>query len=108
MSRLWKSILHTAIAGTERQPLPAGVAQQLGVPESADAAQTALYALAATHLIQKAARLLEAQPPVLPVPASPDERPLCRPQTAQDLKAMLRGVFPEVLPEFFGLLGQLL
>ncbi|MCC6460586.1 MAG: hypothetical protein IT260_08960 [Saprospiraceae bacterium] len=106
MSRLWKNILHTAIAGTDRQPLPPGVAQQLLVPESADAAQTALYALAASHLIQKAARLLEAQPPALPVPALPDERPLCRPQTAQDLKAMLRGVFPEVLPEFFGWLGQ--
>lgn len=107
MNRIWENMVRTAIAGTERSPVPETDLMRLGIAATEDASQVALSALAATCLLRKAATPLPATPPLQILPCPVDDRPICRPAAVQALKNMLRhGIFPEVLPEFFQLLTR--
>lgn len=74
----------------------------VGVPAAADAAQTALRALAAATLLHQAARPLEAGPVALPEASPPDDRPIMPSGAIPLLEVMLTEEgFPQALPDFF-------
>lgn len=105
MNRIWEHMIHTAIAGAERSPLPGHIGEACGIKPSDDPAQTAVDALAAIHVLHKAAAPLHGAPATVPPPCAPDERPVCRPAALRDLMLMVfQGTYAEALPEFFSLL----
>lgn len=102
MSKIWQNLRQTAIAGTDRHPVSEADRMALGIPESADAAQTALRALAAATLLHRAARPLNAGPHGLPEACPPDDRPLAPSGAVPLLEVMLNADgFPQALPDFF-------
>ncbi|MBK8968337.1 MAG: hypothetical protein IPM36_17050 [Lewinellaceae bacterium] len=102
MHNIWQNILQTAVAGSDRRPVAEADRLALSLPPAADAAQTALQALAAVKLLHQAARPLAAGPVVLPEPCPPDSRPLVPAGVISLLPVLLADDgFPEALPEFF-------
>ncbi|MBL7774447.1 MAG: hypothetical protein JNK89_00505 [Saprospiraceae bacterium] len=100
-------MLRTAIAGAERQPVAAPDAQQLGIAPQADAGYTAIYALAAAQLIERAAAPLADAPAQLPEPCPPDERPYCSPAASELLVMLAREPdYSPMLYEFFQILHR--
>lgn len=107
MNHIWKTILHTAVAGTDRQPLPDDVARFLHIAPELTGPQAAVQALATANLLRKAGHMLAEAPDPLPPPCSPEKSPLCRKSAVHILLNMLdQALFQEALPEFFDLLGR--
>lgn len=121
MNQTWQHILRTVMAGTDRYPVSDDDLSALGLPTDTanstletqhsklptDAAHTALRALPAAYVLQRAAAPLGRAPEGMPSPAAPDKRPICPPAAAQPLAAMLRyEAYPAVLPEYFDLLAR--
>lgn len=102
----WQHILRTVMAGTDRYPVSDDDLSALSLPAGIDAAHTALRALPAAYVLQRAAAPLGRAPEGVLPPAAIDKRPICPPETAQPLVAMLRyGAYPAVVPEYFDLLA---
>lgn len=103
----WQSVLKSFITGSARSPLPELDSLALGLPLSSDPAQTALEALVAASLLQKAAFPLRSISRAdLPVPASGSAASVCSDAAAQDLKRMLSGRYVQALSEFVTLAVQ--
>ena len=108
----WHHILQTAVAGTERSPLPENELAELGLRPSGDPARDALEALAAAVLARKAGFPLAAAAGsssgqwAAGGSSTQDDRPVCGPGAANDLDLMLTGRYADALPEFLDLLAQ--
>ncbi len=111
MDDLWPNLVTSAILGTERRPLalPAAggaLGALLARLDAADPAGQLLGAAVATALFRQAARMpLQAGEPS-PPPAPAEDLPVCPPQAAQHLAAMLGGPQRALLPEWLALLAQ--
>lgn len=98
-------MVRTVVVGSERHPVPAALLSALGLEADDDPARTALRALPAAHLMQRAATPLATAPDSLFPPCPPDTRPVCPPDVLPPLRAMLQhDAYPTVLPEFFELM----
>ncbi|MFN0013330.1 MAG: DUF5691 domain-containing protein [Saprospiraceae bacterium] len=106
MDSFWNQMVRTVVVGAERQPVPEALLAALGMEAEGDAARTALLALPAAHVLQKAAAPLGIIASAIVPACRPDTRPLCPYQAVQPLLAMVvHGAHPAVLPEFFGLMN---
>ena len=101
-------IFRTAITGTERRPLPPQTLEDLrnmGLGADDDPARTALEALAAEHLRQKAGFALSGLSDPQETVDAADGLP-CPPAAADCLRKILAGLFAPALPEFLSILEQ--
>lgn len=105
MENLWQEMVRTVVVGSERHPVPAELMSVLGLKADADLARTALRALPAAHLMQRAAAPLAPAPDSLFPPCPPDTRTVCPADVLPPLRTMLQhDAYPTVLPEFFELM----
>lgn len=106
----WQHILKTAVAGTERSPLPENDLAGAGLRPSGNPARDALEALVAAVLARRAGFLLAAGNSSGQWSAggssTGDERPVCGPEAAHDLALILAGRYADALPEFLDLLAR--
>lgn len=112
----WQNILKTAIAGTERCPLPESETTALGLHPTGDPARDALEALSAANLLRKAGfrvrKAVERGSGSGSGGSSSsgsggrqEEVKICGEASVADLKTMLGGRYAGLLPEFFDLLA---
>lgn len=107
MNEIWNPLIATAIAGTQRTPLPpAADLSELGLPPADDPAAAAFQALAAAHVLRKAGFPLRAAPAPLPLPSAAQTLAPCSADMAAELSRLFTGIHRCFLPEFLLLLAQ--
>lgn len=108
---IWTDIVTNAVIGTERQALPAALADAALQPlyaqlELADREGTLLHAAALTSLYERAGRLPSKHEQALPEAAPVETVPRCTARVAARLRLLLQGEYADLLPEFLTVLAQ--
>jgi hypothetical protein len=103
--QLWDTLVSSALVGSGRRPVvlpPAADAmgRLLGRLSAGDPEAALLAASAAVTLHRRAARLPGVGAMPVPDPCEADERPRCSARSGQHLGFMLKGQYPDLLPEW--------
>ncbi len=106
---IWKSLVKTALLGTERSAISIETKSFLeaqGIHASNEPAQILLEAAALFSQMNKAGRPLKTFEGEMPAIVGDDDEKPCSAKSTHHLKLILDGTFPEALPEFIAHLNH--